>query len=144
MIHFDTYQYVTTLKKAGVPEKEAEALSRAQQTSLSKCLDSSLASKQDVVELKSEVKEEIIELRSELKQDITELRSELKHDMTELRSELKQEMTELRTELKQDIAEHRLDTKMEIKNLESKVNLHSSMLGIIIAGIGTLILKAFF
>ncbi len=107
MIHFDTYQYVTTLKKA-------EALSKAQQTSLSECLDTSLASKQDVISVKQDV------------------------------MEVKQEIVDLRSELKQEIAELRLDTKMEIKNLESKVNLHSYMLGIIIAGIGTLISKAFF
>ncbi len=118
MIYFDTYHYITTLKEAGMPEKQAEALSKAQQTSLSECLDTTLASKQDVRELKLELKQ--------------------------VKSELKEEIMELRSELKEEIAELRLDTKVEIKNLESKVNLHSYMLGIIIAGIGTLILKAFF
>jgi chromosome segregation ATPase len=54
-------------------------------------------------------KTELVELRSALKSEMAELRSELKSEMAELRSELKSEMAELHTELKSEMAELRLD-----------------------------------
>jgi hypothetical protein len=85
MVYFDTHQYVKTLEQVGFTEKQAETFAKVQQASLSQCLDTSLASKQDV-----------------------------------------------------------MDLKLEMKTLESKVNTHGYMLGVIIAGISALILKAFF
>ena len=41
------------------------------------------------------------------RQDMSELKSELKLDMSELKSELKLDMRELKSELKLDMSEHR-------------------------------------
>ena len=85
------------LVDAGASEEKARAAAEAIPDM------SDLAEKNDVAELRSELKQDIGELRSELKQDIAKLRSELKQDIGELRSELKQDIAELRSELKQDI-----------------------------------------
>jgi uncharacterized coiled-coil DUF342 family protein len=85
------------LVDAGASEEKARAAAEAIPDM------SDLAEKNDVAELRSELKQDIADLRSELNQDIAELRSELKQDIAELRSELKQDIAELRSELKQDI-----------------------------------------
>ena len=53
---------------------------------------SQFATKQDLAELKAE-------LKSEFKQDITELKSEFKQDVAELKSEFKQDVAELKSDL---------------------------------------------
>jgi DNA anti-recombination protein RmuC len=85
------------LVDAGASEEKARAAAEAIPDM------SDLAEKNDVAELRSELKQDIADLRAELNQDIAELRSELKQDIAELRSELKQDIAELRSELKQDI-----------------------------------------
>ncbi|MEZ5380619.1 MAG: hypothetical protein R2754_02350 [Microthrixaceae bacterium] len=65
------------------------------------------------------LREEITELRAELKGDIAELRAELKGDISDLRAELKGDIAELRTELKGDIAELRAELKGDISGLEA-------------------------
>ncbi len=85
------------LVDAGASEEKARAAAEAIPDM------SDLAKKNDVAELRSELKQDIADLRAELNQDIAELRSELKQDIAELRSELKQDIAELRSELKQDI-----------------------------------------
>ena len=79
------------------------------------------ATREELQEVKSELKidtqelrNDIQELRSELKGDIQELRSELKGDIQELRSELKGDIQDLRSELKGDMQE----VKDDIKSLE--------------------------
>ena len=53
---------------------------------------SQFATKQDMAELKSE-------LKAEFKQDMVELKAELKQDIAELKAEFKQDMAELKTDL---------------------------------------------
>ncbi len=57
-----------------------------------------LATKQDIADLKTE-------LRKATKQDITALKTELKQDITNLRIEFKQDISMLRAEFKQDISQ---------------------------------------
>ena len=85
------------LVDAGASEEKARAAAEAIPDM------SDLAEKNDVAELRSELKQDIADLRAELNQDIAELRSELKQDIAELRSELKQDIASLRSELKQDV-----------------------------------------
>jgi hypothetical protein len=59
MINFDTLQYVETLTRSGVPVKQAKALAKVQKNVLAECLDTTLATKADVVEVKSELKADI-------------------------------------------------------------------------------------
>ena len=74
---FDTLKFARQLKDAGVPEKQAEAQANAMSTAFSEALDAQVATKADVVALKSD----IANVRSELKGDIASLRSELKSDI---------------------------------------------------------------
>lgn len=89
MIYFDTLRYVKTLKAAGLAEKQAEAFAEAQQEALSECLDTTLATKADLYEVKAEL-------------------------------------------------------KLDIKTLESRVSVLSWMMGFLLAGVGSLVLKTFF
>ena len=51
-VTFDTLKFVERLKKAGMEEKTAIALAEAQSEVFAEALDSHLATKQDLVELK--------------------------------------------------------------------------------------------
>jgi len=111
-INFDTLKYANRLKAVGVPDKHAEMQAElqsetiAQQTDvineLHNVIENSLATKQDI----NELKQDINELRQATKQDI----SELKQDINELRQATKQDISEL----KQDINELRQATKQDM------------------------------
>ena len=51
-ITFDTHKFVRDLRDAGVPEPQAEAFVRAQQEILSQALDTALATKSDISDIK--------------------------------------------------------------------------------------------
>lgn len=55
MIYFDTLQYVKTLEASGVSARQAEAMARAQQEVLSECLDTTIATKKDITDLKGDI-----------------------------------------------------------------------------------------
>jgi uncharacterized protein involved in exopolysaccharide biosynthesis len=66
-----------------------------------------VATKQDLQQLRQELREEISQLRQEMrgeitatKQDIQQLRQELKGEMAQLRQEMKEEIAQLREELR--------------------------------------------
>jgi hypothetical protein len=54
-ITFDTHKFVKDLESAGVPPLQAEAFVRAQQEILSQALDSTLATKSDMSDIKIEL-----------------------------------------------------------------------------------------
>ena len=54
-ITFDTHKLVKDLRDAGVPEPQAEAFVRAQQEILSQALDTTLATKADIREVRSDL-----------------------------------------------------------------------------------------
>ncbi|WP_353686706.1 hypothetical protein [Thermodesulfovibrio sp. 3462-1] len=58
-----------------------------------------LATKQDIVELRSATKQDIAELRNATKQDIAELRAEVKQDIAELKAELEVKIEKVKTTL---------------------------------------------
>ncbi len=74
---FNAIKYVGELREAGVPEKQAEVHLRI----LHEVIESNLATKRDI----QEVKRDIEEMRTELKRDIQELKRDMK--------ELEQKMT---------------------------------------------------
>ena len=94
-ITFDTFKYVERLEKAGFAREQASVFVEAQRDAMSQAMDTSLASKSDIQELKSDINS----LRQELKSDMSSLSQELKSDMSSLRSELKLEMAGLRGEI---------------------------------------------
>jgi adenosyl cobinamide kinase/adenosyl cobinamide phosphate guanylyltransferase len=125
MPHFDTLQYVETLKTAGVPENQAKAFAKAQQTVISECLETTMPNKLAT------------------KADLTNVRTELKADIADVRTELKA----VKTELKADIAEIKVElkeVKANIVDLKADNRLFKWMFGFLLSGVGTLVLKSFF
>lgn len=70
---FDTLQYSKDLQQSGMPEAQAEAVVRLHAQSLQELVDNRLATKEDIKELRIELKGEMSELRGEL----SELRGKL-------------------------------------------------------------------
>ena len=101
----------------------------------------SVATKQDVGDLKSELKQDI----SGVKQDISDVRTELKQEISDLRTELKQEISDVRTELKQEVR----DVRAELTAFRSEVKAEIAQLkvwavGVAAAGVSVLSALKFF
>ena len=77
---FNAFDYAAELKKAGVPDNQAELQARA----LAQLQDSTSATKQDLELTKLELKRDIEAVRAELKHDIEGVRAELKGDIKQL------------------------------------------------------------
>jgi len=122
---FDTLKFANRLKNAGIPsihaEAEADALSEVFETNLSE-----LATKEDL-------RHEIGDLLHEMK----ELETSLRHEMKELETGLRHEMKEVETGLRHEIKE--LDLR-----IHGEMLLMKWMLGLLLAGVASLILKSFF
>ena len=54
-VTFDTFRFVETLEKAGMPREQAAAFSQAQRDSLAEALDTTLATKADIVKLENRI-----------------------------------------------------------------------------------------
>ncbi len=76
-IMLDTLAFANELKAAGVPAKIAEAHATANAKMLEGLIDTQLATKQDLAELKSE-------LKSELKNDIVHLEKDVHAQLKDL------------------------------------------------------------
>ncbi len=96
---------------------EDSGFSREQVDALSEFMDGSVATKADIAELSGEIKAQGERLDGKITAEITELSGEIK---------------EVRGELKADIA-----------GLNGRINLIYWMLGVSVAGIVSLVLKAF-
>jgi hypothetical protein len=62
---FDTFKFVDRLEKAGMPREQAAAIAEAQKDSLAEALDTTLATKADIVRLENRI--ETLELRLTIK-----------------------------------------------------------------------------
>lgn len=87
---FDTLAYANKLKAAGLAAPVAEAQAEAAADMVAGLLDDTLATKQDIQEVRTGLRQDIAEVRTELKQDIAELRIEVKQDIGLLRSEMRE------------------------------------------------------
>ena len=63
-ITFDTHAYIKKLKDAGFNERQAEALSDAQKESFTEILDTTLATKSDILRLEREIASVKVEIAS--------------------------------------------------------------------------------
>ena len=72
-ITFDTFKFVERLEKAGISREHASAIVEAQRGAFAEVLDSNLATRGDLAEVKSELKADIATVRS----DIALLRAEM-------------------------------------------------------------------
>ena len=99
----NTLEYAQRLERAGVPREQAEV----QASMFYEIINSELAKRRDLEEVKVELKRDIEKVRADLKRDIEEVKAELKRDMKDLdlkienvRSELKRDMAEMKKDLK--------------------------------------------
>ena len=109
---FDTHDFVKRLTRAGMPEDQAEVLSKGQSDLYERLVTKEyfeFTLKHELEKLRAELKNDIEKLKAELKHDIEKLRAELTHDIEKVRAEL--EAT--KTELKRDIKE--MEQKLTIK-----------------------------
>ncbi len=83
-VTFDTLEYAKKLKKVGFTEEQAEAQAEAQKDMLSEVLNSTLASKDDIHNLKGDVNN----LRSEVKDDINRLEKQVTSDINRLEKQM--------------------------------------------------------
>ena len=108
---FDTHAFVKRLTQAGMDEQQAEALVECQV----QLINDSLATKQDI----EEVKRDIEALRLETRQSIEKLRLETEQAIQEVKrdiQEIKRDIEALRLETKKDIATLKTDMqKMELR-----------------------------
>ncbi|MGH8651043.1 MAG: hypothetical protein ACREYE_02175, partial [Gammaproteobacteria bacterium] len=82
-IAFDTLKFAKRLKEAGFTEQQAEALATAE----AEFVQENLATKQDILELKRDIKEVEAALKRDIKEldvKIEQFRAELKRDIKEL------------------------------------------------------------
>ena len=142
--HFDTLSYSKDLEKVGFTAEQAALLARTQLYALDHAIaDKDLATKKDLIELKTELKEEITSLRSEYKESNARLRDELKEEITNLRSEYKESNARLHDELKEDIAGlHTEMIKYSEKSHAEMTNTFRWTLGFMIA-LATIIVTLF-
>lgn len=102
-VYFDTHQFVCELRNAGLPDAQAEAITRLQQQAVAATLEQAkhdyqldeLATRRDLDVLRTDVEA----LRAELKRDIEASRHELKKDIEILRAETRQNIAETKAEL---------------------------------------------
>ena len=84
---FDTLTFSKKLKAAGVPEKQADAQAEAQADLLSEIFEDSIASKQDIQELKIEMREMGSKL-DKLDTKIQCVETKLEHKLREMSDKL--------------------------------------------------------
>ena len=118
---------------------EDSGFSREQVDALSEFMDGSVATKADIAELSGEIKEVRSELSGIIAAEIAELSGEIKAQGERLDGEIKA----IRTELSGEIKEVRGELKADIAGLNGRINLIYWMLGVSVAGIVSLVLKAF-
>jgi uncharacterized protein involved in exopolysaccharide biosynthesis len=77
-----------------------------------------VATKQDLQQLRQELREEISQLRQEMRGEITAT----KQDIQQLRQELKGEIAQLRQEMKEEIARLREETGLLRQHVDSEIS----------------------
>jgi len=111
MFAFDTLAFAKKLRGAGYTELQAEALAEAQVEVFRQMLESTLATKEDIKDLKSEighVRDEIAQVKTELHGEIAQLRGEIGQVKTGLHGEIVLVKTELQGEIAQAVRDMKI------------------------------------
>ena len=94
-VAFDTLKFVRNLTRAGLPEAQAEVFANAHRDAFKDALDSHLATKGDIAELRSEMAEfresttaQIAEFKESTNRQIAEFKESTTAQIAELRSEM--------------------------------------------------------
>ncbi|MBF0592438.1 MAG: DUF1640 domain-containing protein [Nitrospirae bacterium] len=102
----DTLKIYERLRNANLNNKAAKEIAEV----INDVVDSSLATKGDINELKAELQAEIEKLRIEVKAEMDKLRIEVKAEVDKLRMEVKAEVEKVKSELRADIERSKVDT----------------------------------
>ena len=94
-VAFDTLKFVRNLTEAGLPEAQAEVFANAHRDAFKEALDSNLATKTDIAELKESTTAQIAELRSE----VVEFKESIRGEFAELKESTTAQIAELRSEM---------------------------------------------
>ena len=110
---FDTYAFVKSLTEVGMPEDQAEILSKGQADLYERLVTKEyfeFTLNHELEKLRAELKNDIERVRAELKNDIERFRAELKNDNEKLRAELEQKFNQQEAALKE--MEYKLTIKL--------------------------------
>jgi len=122
-VAFNTYELIKTLEKAGMSEKQAEAITtgilRAHEVA-------GLATKADLRELQAQTKADLREEMAALRTDLQELRAETKADLQAVKTEIR---------------ESQAQTKAEMRELELRMTIKLGSMMIIGIGVLTAVIK---
>ena len=91
-VAFDTLKFVRNLTEAGLPEAQAEVFANAHRDAFKEALDSNLATKANIAELKESTTAQIAELKESTTAQIAELQSE----MAEFKASMRREFAEFK------------------------------------------------
>ena len=133
-VAFDTLKFVRNLTQAGLPEAQAEVFANAHRDAFRDALDSNLATKMDIAELRSEMAEfresttaQIAESKesttaqiAESKESTTAQIAESKESTTAQIAELRSEMVEFKASMRQEFAEFKEFIMAEINQLKRR------------------------
>ena len=116
-VAFDTLQFVRNLTRAGLPEAQAEVFANAHRDAFKEALDSNLATKGDIAELKESTTAQIAELKESTNAQIAELRPE----MAEFRESTNSQIAEFKESTNSQITEFKESTTAQIAELQSEM-----------------------
>jgi len=138
MPSFNPFTFANRLKAAGVPEKQAVAEAELLHDVLAQQTQAVSALENQVKTLAADTKRDAEQMAT--KGDIAESRADVKAEIAELRGEVKADVAELRGEVKRDVAELRGDVKL----LYWMMGVVAAGTALIMAGMVSLIIKAYF
>ena len=122
-VAFDTLKFVRNLTQAGLPEAQAEVFANAHRDAFKDALDSHLATKTDIAELKESTTAQIAEFKESTTAQIAELRSEMaefKESTTAQITEFKESTTAQIAELRSEMVEFKEFIMAEINQLKRR------------------------
>ncbi len=90
-------------------------------------------------ELRSEMKDEFVSVRSDMREEFASVRSEMRDEFASVRSEMKDGFAKVRVEFKDEFAKIR----GEFAQLRTEQVVVRTMLGFLIAGVLSIVLKLY-
>ena len=130
---FDTHKAVKELQEAGFDEGQAEAVV----ATVGAAFVGNVATKQDLTELRSDLRSEMQALSSELRSEMQAMGSELRSEMQSQGNELRSEMQTQGNELRSDMRTQGSDLLSKIQAMELRITLRMGAL--IVGGVALIV-----
>jgi len=147
-VHFDTLKFVEQLKAASVPEAQAKVMAEALASALS---TSDVATVRDLERLEQEmnlrfekVDNRIDRLESHMQIRFEQLERKMDQRFLEQDAKMDQRFLEQDAKMEQRFLEQEAKYEKRFATIEAQLRLHNWMLSLLMAGVASLVLKAFF